>query len=152
MAGWLNSHGAYADLERVVPELYGYDEEGKLREARLDVVVRFPGDLHSHYIDVTVRGATGQDREPRVPGAAAESGSARKRERYGGRALPFSVELDGRLGKDAVRFISEAAQKCRGLAELEGDAGAGVAPARAARWPDPKPVARNNASPAKARG
>ena len=50
----LKERGLYADLERAVPELYKW-EEGGIKEAILDVVVRAPCNPRNRWIDVTVR-------------------------------------------------------------------------------------------------
>ena len=51
----LERSGAGVDIERVVPEWYNVMDDGTISEARLDLVVRYPGSAATERIDVSVR-------------------------------------------------------------------------------------------------
>ncbi len=94
--------GAQAALEKRVPELHKVGADGTVKEAILDVVVRWPAAVREFWIDVHVRSPFGHAGAQRHPGAAADAGDRRKEVRYGDYVLGFGVETGGRLSKMAV--------------------------------------------------
>ncbi|CAK0801806.1 unnamed protein product, partial [Prorocentrum cordatum] len=122
LAEWISSHGGYADQERCVPELYQQEAGGELREARLDLVVSWPGMPVPVWVDVTVRSADPSGPGARTIGHAAIGAERHKRERYGDAVVPFAVEAEGRLGPQAQRFVADMAAAARRVAVLPGEA------------------------------
>lgn len=95
--------GAYADEERIVPELAVRNEEGELEEAQLDLVTSWPGMSSSFYIDVTLRSPhasryTHSAIDALEPLAHAE---AEKHIRYGRGVLPLAISPYGRMGEES---------------------------------------------------
>jgi hypothetical protein len=103
--------GAVVDVERCCPELYRRKSDGSWREARLDLVVRFPGCVEAVLLDVTVQcpHAKGRDRACCVPGLAAKAGEQAKLARYGTTVRPLSFESHGRLGMSSLNTLADLA-------------------------------------------
>ena len=103
--------GAYADVERFCPELYKRRSDGSWNEARLDLVIRYPGCLQSLMVDVAVYSpyAKSRDRCAVVPGFAARAGENAKLARYGECVRPLVFESFGRLGAKSMDTLYELA-------------------------------------------
>ena len=97
IAAWLRRAGAYCGIEQMAPELYTTDEDGDIKEARLDKVARWPGDTMDYKLDVTIRSLTAKYSEHICPGLAADKGEKEKFRRYGdnvihrGRWIPWAA-------------------------------------------------------------
>jgi hypothetical protein len=108
----LEKAGAGVDIERVVPEWYVITEE-RIEEARLDLVVRFPGAPWAERIDVSIRSpfsakfarAGGARATALKPGVAAAEGEADKHRRYGPDVAPFVFETHGRVGEEGLNLL-----------------------------------------------
>ena len=96
--------GAYVDVERSCPELYKRRSDGSWNEARLDLVIRYPGCLQSLMVDVAVYSphALSRARSAVVPGFAACAGKSGKLARYGQSVRPLVFESFGRLGPKSM--------------------------------------------------
>ena len=123
LAEWISSHGGYVDIERCVPELYRMHDGGVIEEARLDLVVSWPGAPAPAWVDVTVRSAAESGPAERLAGHEAADAERRKRDRYGAAVWPFAVEAEGRLGAAAQQFIAATAAAARRVATLPGEPG-----------------------------
>eukprot|EP00973_Karenia_brevis_P016978 2330121-Karenia_brevis.AAC.1 len=87
-------------MERAVPALYRRDENGKIQEALLDVVVHPPASFECLAVDITIRCPHSEryTRADSIPSSAADDGEMEKAERYGSDVLPLSFETYGRMG------------------------------------------------------
>ena len=102
----LRAAGAFVEREKVVPELYVRDPDGKIRGRRLDLVVTWPGG-ERFLIDVSVRtpfalaaaGAAQAGRATRI----AEADKARH---YDSSVWAFAVEPSGRVGTGAIALLA----------------------------------------------
>ena len=108
----LERAGAAVDFERVVPEWYTTRDDGTIEEARLDLVVHFPGAAAMERIDVTIRSpfAVAFERAAGrltacAAGAAARAGEEAKHRRYGPGVAPFALETFGRLGGEGLALL-----------------------------------------------
>ena len=105
--------GAAVETERGVPEWYVEEPDGTIKEARLDLVVRFPGASVMERIDVAIRSpfaghferAGGARATAQKAGVAAKAGENDKRRRYGDGVAPFVMEPLGRLGGDGQSLL-----------------------------------------------
>ena len=92
---------------------YSVAEDGTIGEARLDLVVRYPGSAVMERIDVSVRSpfaacfarAQGRRSTAENPGAAAKEGEADKHRRYGEAVAPFIIETLGRVGREGLDLL-----------------------------------------------
>ncbi len=116
----------YADEERAVPSLYQIEENGRVKEAVLDVVLSFPGETGLVPFDVTIRCPHGEDEGVAAtkPGHAAKSGCLDKDERYGtGCVVPLAFETYGRLDERScidLRAVCAAAARCNNSSTASG--------------------------------
>ena len=103
--------GAVVDVERCCPELYCRKPDGSWREARLDLVVRFPGVVEAILLDITVQcpHAKGREKACCIPGLAALAGEKAKLARYGGTDRPVAFESHGRLGQSSLKTLEDLA-------------------------------------------
>ena len=110
----LEKSGAAVDEERVVPEWYKMQRDGSIKEARLDLVVHYPGSSAVERIDVTVfspfsavhqRGESASSASIR-PGAAAKVAEKSKHVRYGPDVAPLAFESFGRLGQEGHALLA----------------------------------------------
>ena len=120
LADWISAHGGYADVERCVPEFYR-EAGGQITEARLDLVVSWPGLPVPTWVDVTVRSPGESGPAARAAGHAAMGAERHKKDRYGDAVVAFAVETEGRLGPAAQRFVAEVATAARRTAVLPGE-------------------------------
>ena len=99
------------DVERSCPQLYKRRSDGTWQEARLDLVVHFPGALQTVMVDVTVLcpHARGRERSHTAPALAAKSGESAKLSRYGDTVLPLAFESHGRLGPKSIGTLDTLA-------------------------------------------
>ena len=107
LARELRRCGAEVDLERTFVELTSVDEDGRVGEAILNLVLTFPGSVQQHYVDVTIRcphadSYTGAHHKPGVAAAAAVK---EKRAPYGSIVLPLAFESYGRLALKSHRAL-----------------------------------------------
>ena len=114
----LRKEGCFADEERAVPCLYRIDENGRVTEAILDVILSLPGGLASSYLDVTVRcphsvrNSAGARAASSRASVAAADGELEKLTRYGSSVQAVSFETYGRLGRkseESLRAIAHMA-------------------------------------------
>ena len=115
LAEWVRSHGGYADMEVAVPDLYKTDAKGDIVEARMDLVISWPGAPTPIWVDVTVRSPDEDGLAARVPAHCARAAERHKRERYSAAVVPFAVETEGRLGPAAQALLSDLAASARVL-------------------------------------
>ena len=109
-------------MEAVAPDLYARkrSENGKLEwtEARIDLIVHFPGHLTVGRIDVTVRSpynqglgkVAGEPKPAVTPGTAAAKGATDKKFTYGEGVIPFVVETGGRIRSQAMTWMRTIAK------------------------------------------
>ena len=91
-----------------MPELHSVIE-GKVTEARMDVVTSRPGGSTRWLIDVrTVDGQNERGKAHGVDKVIADA-EQEKRARYDGAAVPFAIELRGRLGGAAAELLETLA-------------------------------------------
>ncbi len=109
-----------------MPSLYQIEENGRIKEAILDVVLSFPGETGLVPLYVTIRCPHGEDeREAAInPGHAARSGCVDKDERYGmNRVVPVALETYGRMDSRScaeLRAVCAAAARCNSLSTASG--------------------------------
>ena len=115
----LKQNGIYADMERNVPDLYKKAENGSVKEAVLDLVVRAPANPRSRFIDVTIRCPQRKDKDHgEAPGEMAELGERDKARRYGAHVMPLAFESYGRMGPESMMTLRQltwdasTVQKC----------------------------------------
>ena len=97
--------GAEADLERIVPELAAsklthLGRSNLPKDAKMDLVLAWPGELQQQWIDVSIRSphALHASKASIRAGAAATEGESEKASRYGTQVAPLVFETYGRLG------------------------------------------------------
>ena len=112
MANDLEKAGAGVEVERVIPEWYVVTAE-RIEEARLDLVVRFPGAPFAERIDISIRSpfsskfarANGARSTATEIGIAAKEGEADKHRRYGPNVAPLVFETFGRVGTEGLALL-----------------------------------------------
>ena len=104
-------HGANVDVERTIPELAAWDESGTCTDAILDVVCWWPGRLHQHLLDITIRcpHAARYNVSEDVTGRAAKE----KHRRYGEQVWPVALTTYGRLGAEGMQILELLAAEAR---------------------------------------
>ena len=109
LQGCAKDYGRFADKERIVPDLYKV-EDGKIKEAILDVVIRAPANPRSRFIDVTIRcpHRKGKDHGEKA-GAMAQLGEGDKERRYGVQAMPIAFESYGRMSEESRHNLRQVA-------------------------------------------
>ena len=108
----LESSGAWVDEEREAPKFAKRDVDGKIAEARMDLVGAYPGMSCNFDIDVTLRAAhagryRAAARDALQPLQLAEE---EKHERYGDGVMPVAVSPYGRVGEETVRHLRTLAR------------------------------------------
>ena len=109
--------GAWADIERPIPELFVRNEDGSVVEAIMDVVTAWPGAAAAHRVDVTVR-CPWAERYLRLgsserPGVAASTGDKEKLIRYGPSVLSLCFESNGQLSVGGCATLAALAADAR---------------------------------------
>ncbi len=116
----------YADEERAVPCLYQLEEDGRIKEAVLDVVLSFPGESGLVPFDITLRCPHGEEEHVAAwqPGHAAKLGCLDKDERYGaGCVVPISMETYGRMSQRScgeLRAVCATAARTNNMTTSSG--------------------------------
>ncbi len=116
----------YADEERAVPCLYQIEEDGRVKEAILDVVLSFPGESGLVPFDITIRCPHGEEEVVAAwqPGHAAKLGCLDKDERYGsGCVVPISMETYGRMTQRScgeLRAVCSTAARTNNMSTASG--------------------------------
>ena len=117
-AARFRAYGAFADIERRIPELYDTHADGTIREARMDLTLHFPACPDRILVDFTIHVAPppipGSEHDIR-PGEAARGGESAKRSRYGGRVLTLSIETAGRMEPESRANITALAGYARSM-------------------------------------
>ena len=105
----VKEYGLFADCERTIPELYK-KEDGVIKEAILDVVIRAPSNPRTRLIDVTIRSPhrKGKDNSEN-PGAMARQGERDKNTRYGDQAMALAFESYGRMTQVSRKNLRQIA-------------------------------------------
>ena len=106
------TEGAAVDIERRIPELYGFGADGRGIEAIMDLCVSWPAAGRRHLIDITVRCPFAEryaDADS-VPGRASDEGAKDKLRRYGPSVSAFPMESLGRLGTEGHATLRALAQ------------------------------------------
>ena len=81
--GWWIQAGAFVDTERYMPELYqGNDTDEGIKEAIMDLVVQWAGQLSHTLVDVTIRSGYAAN-DGKQGGSAGRRGDGDKYRRYG---------------------------------------------------------------------
>ena len=107
----LKQSGAQVDRERPAPDMYELEVNDRgeqvVKEAILDLAVNFPGQLCTHWIDVSVRAPVAERYTTSATKVAtcAMTGEQDKQRRYKGKALPMVMESFGRLGPESEKVL-----------------------------------------------
>ncbi|CAK0840902.1 unnamed protein product, partial [Prorocentrum cordatum] len=123
LAEWISSRGGHVDVERCVPELRRRRDGGVIEEARLDLVVSWPGAPERARVDAAVRSAAESGPAGRLAGHAAAGAKRPKRDRHGAAVWPFAAEAEEPLGAAAQQFIAATAAAVRRVATLPSEPG-----------------------------
>ena len=116
----LKQGGAQVDKERPAPLMYEFETNDKgervVKEAILDLAVNLPGQLGTHWIDVSVRAPVAERYTNSGENVAAWAmmGEDDKLGRLKGKTLPMVIETFGRLGPElekVLKFLAMAARQ-----------------------------------------
>ncbi|CAK0840886.1 unnamed protein product [Prorocentrum cordatum] len=99
LAEWISSRGGHVDIERCVPELRRRRDGGVIEEARLDLVVSWPGAPARERVDFAVRSAAEPVGAAAQQFIAASAAAAR-------RVATLPSEPGGQQGADYARQIA----------------------------------------------
>ena len=100
------------DKERPAPDMFEIEVndrgEQEVKEAILDLAVNFPGQLCTHWVDVSVRAPVAERYTSSASKVAtcATMGEAEKQRRYKGKALPMVMESFGRFGPESEKVLN----------------------------------------------
>ena len=108
----LKQCGAQVDKERPAPYMYEFETNDKgervVKEAIWDLAVNFPGQLCTHWIDVSLRAPVAERHTTsgKKVAACAAMEEEDKLKRYWGKALPMVMETFGRLGPESEQVLN----------------------------------------------
>ena len=107
----LRASGGHVDVERAMPSMAIFNEDGSIEESIMDITVWWPGSTAWFGLDVTIRyaGATRYVGAQRTAGKAADIAEREKHRRYGRDVLPVAFEAGGRLGLDSMASLQRLA-------------------------------------------
>ena len=110
----LRQAGGHVDVERAMPAMATFHDDGSIEESIMDLTVWWPGSTAWFGLDVTIRyaGAARYVGADANAGRAAAMAEREKHRRYGRDVLPLAFEAGGRLGRestDAMQRLADAA-------------------------------------------